>query len=431
MFSTAVLGLLASGCGQSPALEVTSPSAISLTAESGLKSEDEIGGFDFAAGIDGSLHLVWSETTGLYGGRRRHSRILYRRGDGNPLRWGPPIVVADGRIGKPQVVASQNGVHVIAGARLHHWILPANGGPADDQGDLLGSDAAIADTFDATAVGDAIVVLFLTADRRSPVQNVYSLRWTSTGEDAQVVAPLAPQASVNPQPRLLRGKGEQLLAVWASNSLGKRWDESTGSEAVSSMGQVHASWSADGGRSWRPYSAVNAKPFGNIAAVAVAGQLDAPIAVYGATKLLASREQNSTWGPSIALSEHRVDQLAGLSISATQCGESVAVAWVDERNRGTDRRWWKPLGGWPWSDSPDWINNDLFVLTGKSSAAAFKGVAVQPRRLTPPESLTTGVAIAQREGELLVLRAGRARVRKAPGDANAPPEIQQSRIPCD
>jgi len=76
-------------------------------------------------------------------------------------------------------------------------------------------------------------------------------------------------------------------------------------------------------------------------------------------------------------------------------------------------------------------DNDLFVATHVSLDADRDAAVMEPARLTPDESFTSQIAVAQRDGELIVLRAGRARVRKSPADAGAPPLILQSRIACD
>lgn len=106
------------------------------------------------------------------------------------------------------------------------------------------------------------------------------------------------------------------------------------------------------------------------------------------------------------------------------------MAWVDARHRRSDRRWWSPLGGFPWGDNPDWFNNDLFVAT-RADLPADPAATAAPVRLTPAESFTREVANAPRDGGLVVIRVGRARVRKSPEDAGAPPVVLQSQVPCD
>ena len=112
-----------------------------------------------------------------------------------------------------------------------------------------------------------------------------------------------------------------------------------------------------------------------------------------------------------------------------RCSGHVAVAWVDGRYRRSDQRWWNPLGGIPWSDNPDWYNNDLFVATDAPQSASA-AAALVPLRLTVDPSMTKDIAMVARDGRLLVFRSGRARVHKAPYDADAPPEVTQASVPC-
>jgi hypothetical protein len=439
VWSVALLGLLASGCGRTTELaSPPPPAATSLTAASGLTSKDEIDGLDLASGPGDALHLVWRERRGLYGGNAGHERILYRRGHGRPLRWDAPVIVAEDTSGTPQVAVARDGVHVFAGARLHHWVLPEGGGPASDRGEMLASEAPIAGAFDAAAVGDAVTIFFLASDR-SEDRNAYSLRW-SAGEGVAprtVVAafPPAPSAA-HPAPRLLPGADNTLVAAWANNTLAQHRDERTGATAYRAIGRVHAAWSRDGGRSWEREREVTTAPLASpVGAVAITGTPAAPAVFQGATSLVFSGWRDGAWDRPITVAAYTPGFLSSGSrtsaVAATQCEGSLALAWTDKRHQRSDRRWWKPLGGAPWSDSPDWINNDLFVLSGKAATHALAGAPASPQRLTAAGSLTSEVAIAHRDGELIVLRAGRARVRKSPDDAGAAPAIEQSRIPCD
>lgn len=435
VWSVTLPGLFASGCGRtaepaSPPL----PAATSLSTASDLNSKDEIDGLDLAPGSSGALHLVWRERYGLYGGNARHDRILYRRGHGRPLRWDPPIVISDKAIGTPQVAIASDGVHVFAGAHLTHWALPEGGGPVSARGDMLGSEAPLAGAFDAVGIGDAVTIFYLASDR-SRDRNAYSLRWSAdAGTSSAVVETLSPGApAVQPLPRLLSGAGNALAAVWANNSLVERLDDRTGVTTYRSGGHVHAAWSRNGGRSWERVGKVTTTPLASpVGAVTIAGTPAAPVIAYGATSLLFSRWGEDGWEPPITLIKPEFFSAGSrAAIAATQCAEGFALTWTDKRNQGTDRRWWKPLGGVPWSDSPDWINNDLFVLLGNAATRALAGEPASPRRLTVSGSLTSEVAIAHRDGELIVLRVGRADARKSPDDAGAMPAIEQSSIPCD
>ena len=55
---------------------------------------------------------------------------------------------------------------------------------------------------------------------------------------------------------------------------------------------------------------------------------------------------------------------------------AIRLWWIDERNRRSDRKPWNPLGGFPWSDAPDWANDGLFTLALTPGAG---GAARSPR----------------------------------------------------
>jgi hypothetical protein len=60
-------------------------------------------------------------------------------------------------------------------------------------------------------------------------------------------------------------------------------------------------------------------------------------------------------GPSSAAADLRTS-----SATAAVNGLSARLFWIDTRYRKSDRTAAPPLGGVPWSDDPDWANNDIF-----------------------------------------------------------------------
>lgn len=432
--SALLFGLLAGGCGDTAESLPPTPLWTSLTDASGLQPTDEIDGLDLVAGNNGDLHLVWQERIGTYGDRRRE-RIVYRRAGGKPLRWSPPVAVAENRAGKPQVAVARDGVHVFAGARLHHWLLPTGGDAFVDQGALLTGEGPRANGFDAIASGDGIVIVFVAPDSIDD-QKVYGVRWSAAGHTAPVAIADIPRAMPTWRlaPKLYPLNG-RLMTVWAEMGSANTFDEQTRVTTLNSAGRVHTAWSEDGGLSWEKATEVTpGSPPPSIRAVAAAGTAEASIAFFAADGLFGSRWSRGAWTSPVRIEGYAPGSLSGsaetTAVAAAQCGKHTAVAWVDARYRRSDRRWWNPLGGIPWSDNPDWYNNDLFVATHVDLEADPDAVAIRPVRLTPAESFTSEIAIAQRDRELVVLRAGRARVRKSPGDAGAPPVILQSQIPC-
>jgi len=175
---TLVLALvaLACGCGEQPA---ALPASTALTDSAALTADDEIDGLDVATDATGVLHVVWRERTHVWSGVDRRQRVVYRRGAGAVPAWGPRIAIAEGGgLDRPQVVAAGDGVHVLAGGRLHHWWLPAGADAFRDMGELLRPQDAGAGAFES--VGDAGGLLVVYASSGNGGQaSLKSLRWNA------------------------------------------------------------------------------------------------------------------------------------------------------------------------------------------------------------------------------------------------------------
>ena len=401
---------------------------VSLTTDAGLTAADEIDGLDLAIDRPGAAHAVWRETTDVYSGSQRVERIVYRRGSGTPLRWGPRVVLAGSQDGVPRVVAGADGIHVLAGSRLHHWLLPLAGGEARDLGTLLDAQTPAAAEFDAAAMGDGLLVVY--ADTGAPSRRqIHARRWTPAGVQPSIPLPRAARAS----PVLLAAE-PTVQAFWANNTLAAQKDPASGVIGYRSASRVETSRSDDGGASWTAPVALPIHPNGDVAAVAVSGTPAAPALFVAANGLFELHGDGKAWTAPMRIAQYEPGTFAGSAqtsaVAATQCDGHVAIAWVDARNRGSDRHWWNLLGGFPWGDNPDWINNDLFVATRLPRDSRAAGALI-PTRLTAAGSMTRDVAIGARGNSLLVLHVGRAKVRKSPDDAGAPPEVLQSVVPCD
>lgn len=422
-----VFVLFAGGCAAQP---TPPPSAVPLTDGAGLTADDNIDGLDVAIDAADSVHVVWRERTHVWSGADRRQRLVYRRGSGATLVWGPRIVVADGAsLDSPQIVAAIDGVHVFAGAKLHHWWLPKGSDGFRDLGETLRANDLAANVSEAVNTTDGLLVVFSAGQgRRAALQAV---RWTGAGPQVPVqIAAL--QISRIARPQLLR-YGDRWLVFWADNALIEMRDVDTKVTTFSAQTDVRTASSADGGIHWgRPERIVSSpNDIASIAAGAVAG---APALFFVAYGLFGTHMATDAWTHPSQLAAYKPSFLSGSSeasaVALTHCNGHATLAWVDARNRRSDRRWWNPLGGFPWGDNPDWFNNDLFVATAVPASEKVSSTFV-PIRLTPPGSMTSGIAVAEHGGRLLVFRTGRARVHKAPNDADAPPQVTQLSLPCD
>ena len=114
-----------------------------------------------------------------------------------------------------------------------------------------------------------------------------------------------------------------------------------------------------------------------------------------------------------------------LSPSAASNGQKGLLTWIDTRFHRSERTASNPLGGVPWSDYPDWVNNDLFSLP--LSAFPVRGLAdvptLVPSRLTQELSFARVVESRVHGDSVHVIWAGRAKVGRAERDADEPPRL--------
>jgi len=102
------------------------------------------------------------------------------------------------------------------------------------------------------------------------------------------------------------------------------------------------------------------------------------------------------------------------------------VVWADPRYRRSDVTPLKPFGGWPWSDRPQWSNNDLFYL---SFAPTRPGGRPRPLRLTPDLSQVTTAVVRPVPKGFVVMWAGRSRVGKDATSAQQPAAVFMEVLP--
>lgn len=428
----ACLALLCTHCGGTPELKPPISPAASVGSP-WLRAVDSIDDVDLAVGTDGAVHLVWFEKPGPYDGTTSGDRIVYRRGQGDPVRWDPPVVIATEPTRNVQVVATRERIHVFGGLNLRHWSRAHGASAWQNEGELLGEDAPGVNGFDAVVVGDAIVVAYI-GFRGMNEQALYSLRWSAGEVGESVPVATLPPVQIIPAPQLLP-VSDRLLLVWGGDNM------PYGREAVrhgsGSQGRMYAAWSEDAGRHWeQPVEIGTPIPAStHLDDQAVVLTRSGPIAFFARLGVYASRWRGDAWSPPQKIADPMPGQLAGSAetpaMAAATCDGHAAVAWIDGRYQRSDRRWWSPLGGFPWSDSPDWYNNDVFVLSGPSLQAALDGTQVPPQRQTNPGERATKLAMAGRGDHLLLVWAGRAGVAKSPNGTGRPPEIFQQRIVCE
>ena len=123
------------------------------------------------------------------------------------------------------------------------------------------------------------------------------------------------------------------------------------------------------------------------------------------------------------------------SVSSSFFNGTGIIAWIDSRFAETDRRWWKPLGGWPWSDQPDWSNNDIALMSivdiQKSLGTGRSELITQDRlqRITRPMSYADIMRVHASSNPYIVIWTGRSMVGKTKNSFGGNSEVFIVQIP--
>lgn len=456
----ALCAALAAGCGRSGPQAVSAP-AVPLPVRTLLGPHDEIDALDVAAGPDGALEVAWREARrdAAAGAAAvfttRHATVT-RDAGGDAAA---PMVIEAARGQPARIVAGADGLHALAGAVLAHarhddgtWRALPDLLPAAPAG-AVPSAPRQALAFDVAALDGGLVVAFVARepDAAAPATSagapglaeqaplgLFVVHWNAQtrGGPAQRVAVFPPTAFDPPAPRLLvEGRTLHLLAAVTGER--REWQRSGAglSEVVRTRAQLVYLQSSDAGATWSRPAAVmpdasepdagSAPP--EIRSVELVRHGDELLALHASFGVYVSRSRDGrSWLPPRRLAGYETGLEGGthaFSLSAIGVDGGVALAWIDERFQRSDRRWWKPLGGWPWSDSPDWSNNDVFLLRPPALAAALAGRSVVPERQTPPLARATAVRLQSVRGRPCLVWAGRTQVGHRSSSPSIPPSV--------
>jgi hypothetical protein len=408
----------------------------------GLDRPDDIDSTDLAVAPSGDLHVVWRAVVKKESATPAHP-VLYLRGERGGQAWGRPVEV-DPTGDPPRIALTADAVHVLFGPRLRHFVAPVAGeGRAAFQelAPLVPANRGRALAFDVLgAEGGLLIAYLLEVPAQGAAAGALELHTAGGGLPDRVVARFPASVLRQPSPRLVAGGG-RLRLLCAVNSEERRTAVSNGRnvEELAPAGRVFYLDSGDGGATWTP--PVEVTPGGRsrpavVQAVELMARPGEIVAVYSAFGLRAARSADGrTWSAPVVVAPYEISLSRGSTesgaVAAAPGPEGGVLAWIDARFQNSDRRWWNPLGGVPWSDdNPLWANNDVFALRLPEVEAALAGRPVTPRRLTSPLSSAHSLrAGAGPEGRAILLWAGRRRVGKHPDTFHEPPVLSYVRLP--
>jgi hypothetical protein len=416
----------------------------------------DIPAIDFAVDEEESLHVVWRA---VFSNNDRPSlnsdKILYARGDRGGASWSQPIQVGENRLADDhlRILIGAGGLHIIFGRNLRHLSSGDGGKTWRESAPLIPNQESRADVFDAVVVGDSLVVAYLfhprpayEIDKRTPKddQKLYVVRWSPEELSApMLIASLPGSLNGPPSPRIL-AEGTRLHLMCGINA-----DRRDGA-GVGVAGRLFYLRSDDRGTSWSSPveasvgAAKGATSSGNsgIQTLGTIELLPTPerlYAFYHDSGLFMTRTKDgSDWSPAVELGgQGRTESSANFhsdSVSVAAIGGAGRLAWIDTRFRKSDRHWWSPLGGVPWSDETDWKNNDVFTVT-VSDVVGLSAVSVPakspsaPARLTEQLSYANSVRVRASKTRIFVLWSGRSKVGKRLDTFGQKPRLFYGTVP--
>ncbi len=350
--------------------------------------------------------------------------LVWRRDGAGP--WSAPTELAERPARGLRLVATRSSVVLVTGPSIAAW-------SSDDDGRHWSAiETGVRDrqvqAFDACAMGDAwlLVTLGMGGDVR-----VCRL---PGGEPRTLPLTAAPAAGRSAPPALrLAGSDTRVLLLVADAAMAETRTRGATGGAVKryqATSRLRATESVDAGASWSPPSELSgpagAWPAPILDVTALSSESGALVVVASGGLHAITRLRAGAWSAARRLSPSGTDvsRFSATSVRVAGVPPVARMAWIDARRRHTDRSRFLPFGGLPWSDQPDWPDNDAFAcavadLQPQPLAARVSSAAP----LTPELSYAHAVRlVADRDG-FVAMWAGRDRVGKQLDSARRPPEV--------
>ncbi len=408
----------------------------------GLRADEAITGFDFAADDSGALHFVWAAMRSDSAGKPNlRTEVWYRRTEPGGTRWDPPVLLGVAWGAGPRLVIVGTNVHVLCGSLLRHWMSGDLGRrwtelPALREGPRVGIGA-----FDVQSLGDDSLVVacigtschgadegaeefvqtleVLTclqgriASSRSLVQAPGLADFASAPRIALIGGRVHVLAGLTGQYKHRETKHGRSVEYWRSRA--RLFD------AVGDRGAA-GEWAA---ARELPLPPGQAESIGDLA---VLTRVEHPALFFCSYSVYVTEaDDKGAWSRSTRLTPGEQPFLGSYqssSVGVARAGARTRLVWIDRRFQKSDRSLLNPLGGIPWSDSPEWANNDVFTLDLPDHLDSLT-----VSRLPGPERLTQSLSRAERVviravGErFCVAWSGREKVGHGVGTYGARPQI--------
>jgi hypothetical protein len=414
-----------------------------------LKPDADIRAIDFTVDEQESLHLVWIVNQSSSGSAKE--QVFYTRGDKGGASWSQPLELTDACQQFVRILVMPDGVHIFCGNKLRHFLSRDRGNSWKELASLLSDAGGYAAAFDAVGIDSSLVVTYFghSFDPAGGISKVLDLSVIrGTGDNFGAPVRIASFSGDSFAPLKLVANGKHLHLLCAVNS--EQQIKEKNYTQFESSAQLFYLQSKDSGITWS--SPIEASRWTTQGGTLIPGSIQhiggnielLPLeqewfAFYHETYLYMTHTvDGSTWFPAVNITPYEPSSLAAAfysrSVSTAAINGRGRLAWIDSRYRKSDRRWWKPLGGWPWSDAPDWANNDIFTIPLSDIVAIVRGDqqtqhTIIPQRLTQPLSYADQVQLRASRTRIFAIWSGRRKVGKQIDTFEQPAELFYTVLP--
>jgi len=334
--------------------------------------------------------------------------------------------------GPVRIACSPSDLHVVASRALQHWISSDLGRTWEAKDDLRREGPRAITGFDVSIDGGTLLVTYLASVRqaREPrAQARVVLGTVRLGEQAvrsetemfkgEHSPPISPRVLIH---------GDTLSAMYVLST-------SQNGMVLSRMFTVQ---SADKGQTWSKPEEATPDSIQEIDAFDAAVLGRRPIVFFRSGTLSVMRSSGpSSWEAPIEVAlpppTPSARSYQTFLPSCASDGLRGRVVWIDTRFRRSDLTAQNPLGGTPWSDQPEWVNNDVMSLplvpfAGDSMRAVS---TLSPIRHTTDLSYASAVKVGIDQGSVHIVWAGRAKVGRGRKDAGEPEQLFHAVMPLE
>lgn len=407
-----------------------------------VSDNEDISHMDFVVDAKGVSHVVWTirntQTSAIM------PEVFYTNSKNGGLTWKNPQKIAEDASGEVKIFSSEEGdLHVLIGVYGRHLKSADEGESWTELDELIPKNSKKLLAFDAVIEKHDLMLTYIATDEENGDSNasakIYAVRWISSTNVVQKPMHIASLPDPKSTHIRMTVNNNAMQILCALNTL----------QNGVFTAYLYDITSTDNGATWLPARDIlteniskDLKRPTHISDIELlpTGEDYTAIFYTNLHRIYTSKSYGlNLWTPVTDITDYVPGALAAdfyvTSLSGVSINDRVALVWIDSRFTETDRRWWKPLGGWPWSDQPNLSNNDVlfFALSEqkKPSDETESDITTknQAIRITPSMSLANEVRINIVDNQYIVVWTGRSRVGKTKTEFGKRSELFFTKVP--